>query len=175
MQRRTLALLGPAALLLAGCGFALRKAPRYAFRSIYLQLPESSSLGPLLIRALRFNPELQVLTTAAERASADVILDVRSEQREKVVAGLNAAGQVREFVLRLRLRFRLITPAGRELIPETELLLQREVGFAETAALAKEEEEALLNRDMRNDMVQQLMRRLAAVTSLSAGAMPPER
>lgn len=175
MQRRTFALLGPAALLLAGCGFALRKAPSYAFGSIYLQLPEASSLGPLLSRELRFNPELRVLTAAAQRASADVILDVGSEQREKVVAGLNAAGQVREFVLRLRLRFRLITPAGRELIPETELLLQREIGFAETAALAKEEEEALLFRDMRHDMVQQLMRRLAAVTSLSAGAMPPER
>ncbi|MEI7785198.1 MAG: LPS assembly lipoprotein LptE [Betaproteobacteria bacterium] len=175
MQRRTLALTAPLALLLGGCGFALRKAPNYAFRSIYLQLPEASSLGPLLTRALQFSPELRVLTASAQRAGADVVLEVRSEQREKVVAGLNAAGQVREFVLRLRLRFRLITPAGRELIPESELLLQREVGFAETAALAKEEEEALLYRDMRNDMVQQLMRRLAAVTSLTAGALPPER
>lgn len=174
MQRRTLVLSAPLALLV-GCGFALRQAPNFAFRSIYLQMPESSSLGPQLIRALQFNPELRVLTAAAQRAGADVILDLRSEQREKVVAGLNAAGQVREFVLRLRLRYRLITPAGRELIPETELLLQREIGFAETAALAKEEEEVLLYRDMRSDMVQQLMRRLAAVTSLSAGAMPPER
>lgn len=174
MQRRMLALSAPLALLV-GCGFALRQAPNFAFRSIYLQMPESSSLGPQLTRALQFNPELKVLTAAAQRAGADVILDLRSEQREKVVAGLNAAGQVREFVLRLRLRYRLITPAGRELIPETELLLQREIGFAETAALAKEEEEVLLYRDMRSDMVQQLMRRLAAVTSLSAGAMPPER
>jgi LPS-assembly lipoprotein len=174
MQRRMLVLSAPLALLV-GCGFALRQAPNFAFRSIYLQMPESSSLGPQLIRALQFNPELKVLTAAAQRAGADVILDLRSEQREKVVAGLNAAGQVREFVLRLRLRYRLITPAGRELIPETELLLQREIGFAETAALAKEEEEVLLYRDMRSDMVQQLMRRLAAVTSLSAGAMPPER
>jgi LPS-assembly lipoprotein len=174
MQRRMLVLSAPLALLV-GCGFALRQAPNFAFRSIYLQMPEGSSLGPQLIRALQFNPELRVLTAAAQRAGADVILDLRSEQREKVVAGLNAAGQVREFVLRLRLRFRLITPAGRELIPETELLLQREIGFAETAALAKEEEEVLLYRDMRSDMVQQLMRRLAAVTSLNAGAMPPER
>lgn len=174
MQRRMLVLSAPLALLV-GCGFALRQAPNFAFRSIYLQMPDGSSLGPQLIRALQFNPELRVLTAAAQRAGADVILDLRSEQREKVVAGLNAAGQVREFVLRLRLRFRLITPAGRELIPETELLLQREIGFAETAALAKEEEEVLLYRDMRSDMVQQLMRRLAAVTSLSAGAMPPER
>ena len=174
MLRRMLVLSGPL-LALAGCGFALRQAPKFVFRSIYLQLPESTSLGPVLTRALRMNPDLQVLTEVAQRASADVILDIRSEQREKVVAGLNAAGQVREFVLRLRLRFRLITPAGRELIPETELLLQREFGFAETAALAKEEEESLLNRDMRQDMVQQLMRRLAAVSSLTAGSQLPER
>ena len=100
---------------------------------------------------------------------------MRSEQREKIVAGLNAAGQVREFQLRLRLRFRLITPQGRELIPETELALQREIGFAESAALAKEEEEALLYRDMRSDMLQQILRRLAAVTSVQGGSSPLER
>jgi LPS-assembly lipoprotein len=54
-------------------------------------------------------------------------------------------------------------------------LLSREIGFAETAVLAKEEEEALLYRDMRNDMVQQLMRRLSSVTRLDAGPLPPVR
>jgi LPS-assembly lipoprotein len=175
MRRRTLALFGLPAWLLAGCGFELRKPPRFAFRSIYLQLPEGSSLGPALVRALQFNRDLRVMSAPADRAAADVILEVRSEQREKIVAGLNAAGQVREFQLRLRLQFRLLTPSGRELTPETELLLQREIGFSETAALAKEEEEALLYRDMRSDMVQQLMRRLAAVTSLTGGAMPVQR
>lgn len=175
MRRRSLALWGLSGGLLAGCGFELRKPPQFAFRSIYLQLPEGSSLGPAIARALQFNRDLRVLSAPADRAAADVILEVRSEQREKIVAGLNAAGQVREFQLRLRLQFRLITPAGRELTPDTELLLQREIGFAETAALAKEEEEALLYRDMRSDMVQQLMRRLAAVTSLTTGSMPAQR
>jgi LPS-assembly lipoprotein len=82
---------------------------------------------------------------------------------------------VREFQLRLRLRFRLITPQGRELIPETEIALQREIGFAESAALAKEEEETLLYRDMRADMLQQVLRRLASVTTLQLGKMPLER
>lgn len=179
MRRRTLALSAVSAVfsaaLLAGCGFALRKPADFAFRSIYLQLPEGSSVGPALERALRLNRQLRIVSAPAERASADVILEVRSDQREKTVAGLNAAGQVREFQLRQRLQFRLLTPDGRELIAQTELLLQREIGFAETAALAKEQEEALLYSDMRSDLVQQLMRRLAAVKSLSAGAVPMER
>ena len=175
LRRRACLLPAAALLALGGCGFALRQPPRFAFRSLYLQLPAGSSLGPELARTLGFNPSLRVLQQPGERAAADAILDVRSEQREKVVAGLNAAGQVREFQLRLKLRFRLITPQGHELIPETEIALQREIGFAESAALAKEEEEALLYRDMRSDMVQQIQRRLAAVTSLQAGSTPLER
>ena len=164
-----------AAAALPGCGFALRQPPNFAFRTIYLQTPEGSGLGPDLARTLGFNRSVRVLRLPSERASADVVLDIRSEQREKIVAGLNAAGQVREFQLRLRTRFRLTTPQGRELIPETELSLLREIGFTESAALAKEEEEALLYRDMRSDMVQQLMRRLAALGSLKTGAGPLER
>ena len=66
----------------------------------------------------------------------------------------------------MRLRFRLRTPQGKELIPETELLQQRDISFNESAVLAKEAEEGLLYRDMQTDIVQQLMRRLAAVKSL---------
>ena len=79
------------------------------------------------------------------------------------MVGVNASGQVREFQLRLRMRFKLRTPQGQELIPETELLLQRDISFNESAVLAKEAEEGLMYRDMQTDIVQQLMRRLAAV------------
>ena len=94
------------------------------------------------------------------------MLDVLQEQREKVVVGLNATGQVREFQLRTRVRFKLRTPQGKELIPDTELLQQRDISFNESAVLAKEAEEGLLYRDMQTDIVQQLMRRLAAVKSI---------
>ena len=93
-------------------------------------------------------------------------MDFVSEQREKVVVGMSATGQVREFQLRTRLKFRLRTPQGKELIPETELLQQRDISFNESAVLAKESEENLLYRDMQSDIVQQLMRRLAAIKTL---------
>jgi LPS-assembly lipoprotein len=81
-----------------------------------------------------------------------------------VVVGLNAAGQVREFQLRIRFKFRLRTPGGREIIPDTEILQQRDISFNESAVLSKEPEEALLYRSMQNDIVQQLMRRLAVIS-----------
>jgi LPS-assembly lipoprotein len=91
------------------------------------------------------------------------VFDLLQEQREKVVVGLNASGQVREFQLRLRVRFRVRSARREELVPETELVQTRDMSFNEQAVLAKEAEASLLYRDMQDDIVQQLMRRLAAV------------
>jgi LPS-assembly lipoprotein len=65
--------------------------------------------------------------------------------------------------LRLKFRFRLRTPEGKDLIPDTEIVQQRDISFNESAALSKEVEEAQLYRAMQSDVVQQLLRRLAAV------------
>ena len=97
---------------------------------------------------------------------AQVVLKVLGEQREKVVVGVYSSGQVREFQLRLRVRFRLDTPQGRELIDDAEIVQQRDISYSETAALAKETEEALLFRDMQSDIAQQIQRRLAAVKQI---------
>jgi len=164
MQRRSLLLASP--LLLAGCGFQLRQAPDFVFNSIYIGAPGNSQLGNELKRNLASNGNLQVLADPTPPQQAQVVLDLLADQREKVVVGLNATGQVREFQLRTRIRFRLRTPQGKELIPDTELLQQRDISFNESAVLAKESEENLLYRDMQTDLVQQLMRRLAAVKTL---------
>lgn len=164
MQRRTLAAAGLLPLL-AACGFQLRQAPNFAFGTIFVNGPANSSLANELRRSIASSGQVQVLDTA-RAPTAQVVLDVVSEQREKVVVGLNATGQVREFQLRTRVRFKLRNNQGKELVPETELLQQRDISFSESAALAKEAEENLLYRDMQTDLVQQLMRRLAAVKTL---------
>ncbi|MCY1554599.1 LPS-assembly lipoprotein LptE [compost metagenome] len=62
--------------------------------------------------------------------------------------------------------FRLRTPTDKILIDDVEMLLERDISFNETQVLAKDAEEAMLYRDMRSDIVQQVVRRLAAVKSL---------
>ncbi|MDP3672892.1 MAG: LPS assembly lipoprotein LptE [Telluria sp.] len=165
-KRRALLAATAAALALSACGFQLRQAPHFVFSSIYIGAAANSSLGNELRRTIAFSDGVQVVDYSAPRDTAQVVLDVLTDQREKVVVGLSASGQVREFQLRTRLRFRLRTPQGKELIPETELLQQRDISFTESAALAKEAEENLLYRDMQTDIVQQLMRRLAAIKSI---------
>jgi LPS-assembly lipoprotein len=77
--------------------------------------------------------------------------------------GVNASGQVREFELRMRVNFKLRTAKGVELIAPSVIEQHRSISFNESAVLAKEAEEVLLYRDMQADVVQQLLRRLAAV------------
>lgn len=151
---------------LAGCGFALRQPVDFAFQSLYAAVAPTSSLGIELKRQLRSSGNVQLITEPAEQKNAQVILEILQEQREKTVVGVSTTGQVREFQLRLRLKFRLRTPQGKELIPETELLQQRSLSFSEAFVLAKEAEEALLYRNMQSDMVQQILRRLAAVKEI---------
>ena len=161
MQRRALlALIPPAGLAVAGCGFKLRGSQNYGFERIAV-LPNPG--GPLLTELRRsLANAVTVLPAEAPLSQAQVVLDLLQEQREKIVVGVNASGLVREFQLRLRVRFKLRTPQGQELIGPIEISQQRDISFNESAVLAKEAEEGLMYRDMQSDIVQQLLRRLAA-------------
>lgn len=161
MQRRALlALIPPAGLAVAGCGFKLRGSQNYGFERIAV-LPNPG--GPLVTELRRsLANAVTVLPAEAPLSQAQVVLDLLQEQREKIVVGVNASGQVREFQLRLRVRFKLRTPQGQELIGPSHISQQRDISFNESAVLAKEAEEGLMYRDMQSDIVQQLLRRLAA-------------
>lgn len=164
MRRRRLLLGIGSAVALGGCGFELRRAPELAFKTLYTNFQAASGLGNEFKRAITATGQVSV---TPDPASAQVILEVLQDQREKAVVAYNSAGQVREFQLRLRLRFKMRNQAGRELVPETEILQTREISFLESAILSKEAEEQLLYRDMQSDIVQQLLRRLSAVHAIA--------
>lgn len=169
LQRRRwmLSTLGAgAAACLGACGFELRRAPDYAFKTLFCTLPDNQPLWARLRRNLEASGKVEVITDVREVERAQVLFEQLAEAREKVIVGRTASGAVREFQLRLRYRFRLRSRTGRELIPDTEIVLYRDINFSETGALSKESEEQLLYRDMEGDLVQQLLRRFAAVREL---------
>jgi LPS-assembly lipoprotein len=151
---------------LTGCGFELRKPPRYAFSTMYSGIPIVSPFGVKLKRSLESSGQVEVINDPRQVESAEVIFDQLFELREKVVVGRTSTGAIREFQLRLRYRFRVRSRNGVELIPDTEITLNRDINFNETGALSKESEEALLYKDMENDLVLQIQRRLAAIRQI---------
>ena len=161
MRRRLL--LG-AAVTLPGCGFALKRAPELSFKTIQLSgFAPRSPLSAELRAQLEASPTTRVVESIAE---AQVVLQAISEAREKVVVAQTAANQIREFELRLRFNFRVHSASGKDLIPDSEILLRRSLTYTESAALAKEQEEAFLYRAMQSDIVSQVLRRLASVRLL---------
>ena len=154
------------AWLVTACGFELRRAPDFAFQTLFCSLPDNQPIWLRLRRQLEASGKVEVITDVRQVERAQVLFEQLSDQRERVIVGRTATGVIREFQLRLRYRFRVRSYTGKELVPETSLVLTRDVSYNETGALSKESEEGLLFRDMEADLVQQIMRRLAAVLTL---------
>jgi len=150
---------------LSACGFQLRGSGspyNMPFKSIYLAVPETSSLGTELRRHLRGSDKVEVVSDASR---AQATFEVISENRAKSILSLNSQGRVREYLLTYTLVFRVRDASGAEVLGATEISLKRPLTFNESQVLAKESEEGLLYRDMQTDLVQQILRRLAAVKS----------
>ncbi|MES2770590.1 MAG: LPS assembly lipoprotein LptE [Pseudomonadota bacterium] len=152
-------------LLLSACGFQLRGAYPLPYESLYLSLPTYSELGASLKRAIRAAGSTRLLDTP-EGAEARLIPTLDS--REKLILSVSGSGRVREVRLRYRYAYRVLDSKGRDLSPPGEIELTRDMTYDDANVLSKEQEEVLLWRDMQNDMVQQLLRRLSA----PAAAMP---
>jgi LPS-assembly lipoprotein len=147
---------------LTACGFQMRGSNgsyTMPFHSLFLTFTDTSPLGTELKRNLRAGDV--AIADKPEEAEAQFV--VLSENRGKSILSLNSLGRVREYLLTYSLTFTVRDSKGVELLPATEIALRRNMAFDETQVLAKESEEALLYRDMSADLVQQIMRRLAAV------------
>jgi LPS-assembly lipoprotein len=145
-------------IVLAGCGFRLRGTAQVPFDTLYIP-NAGTGIALDLKRSIQAGTNATVVDDAK---GADALLAFSHETREKEILSLNAAGRVREFRLRYRVGFRVHDGKGSDYVPQNGLELTRDVSFNDAEVLAKEAEEQLLFRDMQSDMVQQIMRRLAA-------------
>lgn len=162
-KRRLFCLALASTAMLSACGFRLRSSilgNNLPFKSIYLAVPETSTLGAELRRYIRGSGELEIKEVQAE---AEATLDITSELRQKVILSLNAQGRVREYVLYYRVTIRVRDSQNVVLLAPTQIVLKRDISYNESQALAKEAEEAMLYRDMQSDLVQQILRRIAAI------------
>jgi len=145
-------------VLLAACGFQLRGTADVPFETIFVPAV-AGGIGLELKRNIQAGTRAKVVEEAKQ---AEAVLDILEETREKEILSLTGTGRVREFQLRYRVGFRVHDGKGREFVPANRVTLVRDISFNDADVLAKETEEQLLYRDMQSDMVQQILRRLAA-------------
>jgi LPS-assembly lipoprotein len=161
------------AALLSACGFHLRTSANLPFKSIYMTFTPNSPLGVELRRNILASGNTVVLPTEKD---AEATLQVLGETREKVVLILNSQGQASEYLLYYKLTFRVLDANKKELLPPTLITLKRDISYNSSQELSKAAEEVLLYRDMQTDMVQQVLRRLAAIkTGVATKVEPAEQ
>lgn len=146
--------------LLTGCGFQLRGAADMPYKALFTTFPESSALGSEFKRSYQQQGDARIVDRADR---ADARLEIQGELREKEIVAFSSTGRPREYQLRLRLTYRLLDAKSNEVIPTSEITLRRDIITTDSQLVAKQQEEVLLYREMQTDMVQQLIRRLAAV------------
>jgi LPS-assembly lipoprotein len=145
-------------LLVASCGFQLRGTAEVPFDTLYLP-NTTGGIALDLKRNIQAGTRVKVLD---DPKNAQAIMQFTEETRNKEILSLTGTGRVREFQLRYRVAFRVHDGKGGDYVPQSLIQLTRDVSFNDSEILAKETEEQLLFRDMQTDMVQQIMRRLAA-------------
>ena len=158
-------------VLLSACGFQLRGNYALPFDSLYIDLPENNEVYASLKRGIEAGSKTKVV---GDRDQAQAWMIVTNDRVAKSILSLSSAGRVREFQLIRTFSFRVIEPGGREIIPQRDILLRRDLPFSDKDILAKEYEEQLLVRDMQSDLVNQILRRLSAANlgEPTAGAAP---
>ncbi len=145
-------------MLLAGCGFRLRGTADVPFETIHVP-GATAGIALDLKRNIEAGTRARVVD---DPKAAQALLQVTEEARSREILSLTSAGRVREFQLRYRVGFRVHDGKGGEFVPASVIQLTRDMTYSDAEILAKEQEEQLLFRDMRTDMVQQILRRLAS-------------
>lgn len=163
-MRRLIVLL--LALGLAACGFQLRGSYTLPWDTLYLGMGENTPMYAQIKRSIEASTKTRIVTDAKE---AQASLMIVTDQQSKGILSLNAKGRVREFQLIRTFVYRIQDAKGKELLPASPIVLMREMTFDDEQIFAKEAEEGMIFLEMQNDLVQQLLRRLAATSRATKG------
>jgi LPS-assembly lipoprotein len=150
------------AAVVTGCGFHLRGvgSGNLPYKTMYIALPDTAEVNIWLQRYIKASGSTQIVEDAK---AADAIFQQLGDSRLKTILSVNAQGRVREYRLQLTYTFRVVNQKGQVLVPSNEVALTRDISFDDSNILAKDLEEGLLWRDMNNDLVNQIMRRLSII------------
>ncbi|MDP3438198.1 MAG: LPS assembly lipoprotein LptE [Azonexus sp.] len=150
------------AAILTGCGFQLRGtlSGNLPYKTMLIALPDTADVRIWLERYINAAGSTEIVD---DPKLAEATFQQISDSRVKTILSVNAQGRVREYRLQLNYRFRVVNAKGQVLVPPNEVSLTRDITFDDSNVLAKDLEESLLWRDMNNDLVNQIMRRLSII------------
>ncbi|SDS59377.1 LPS-assembly lipoprotein [Halopseudomonas litoralis] len=159
------AVLG-ASLLLSGCGFHLRGTSVDSVKLEELAVSARNSYGPTyqsVLEALQVNG-------VDIRSSAPYHLQLLDERKERRAVTYTYRSTPAEYELTSELTFQISDRQSRPLIGPETLSTQRVYVNDKDNLIGTSEEEALLHREMLQDLTRQLMFRLSSISASDLAA-----
>ena len=147
---------------LSACGWRVRGKIDLPYKNLFL----SGSMTPEFRDTLEMYLRVNDITLVKSVKEAELILEIITEQNAKQVLSYNGAGQITAYRIISRVAFRTFDPNGIEVTPEADIYLTRDVDFDQANVQSFDLLVAEFIKNMRVDIVNQLMRRLAAIKKL---------
>jgi LPS-assembly lipoprotein len=145
-------------LLLSGCGFQLRGTVDIPEQWLAMHLATSSPNSELAksVRSSFSNNGVQWL----EASEANYVLQLGNEKFERRNLSIGANARAAEFELTLGTTMQVRDANGKEVIPQSDIMVHKIMTHDADNVTGKVEESNLLRREMRQELVQQLMRNI---------------
>ena len=147
---------------LSACGWRVRGKVDLPYRNLLLSGSMTQEFRDTLEMYLGVND----ITLVKNAKEAELILEIMTEQSARQVLSYNGAGQITAYRIISRVAFRTFHPNGIEVTPEADIYLTRDVDFDQANVQSFDLLVAEHLKVMRVDIVNQLMRRLAAIKKL---------
>lgn len=156
------AILVTALLALAGCGFHLREQAQLpeSLKKLHLEVADP---GSLLVRDLPDALERAGATIEATGGPGIATLRVPVSSLGPEALSVGATARVREYTMRYKVEVEAVDAAGAVVMPRQAIELTRDYTFDETQAVGVAAQEDELKKQLQRDMVQAILRRLAAL------------
>jgi LPS-assembly lipoprotein len=170
-------LLAACGLGLTSCGFHLRGVGATELpaelRTLKLEVPASGAAFDPLREAMRNALQTQGGVTVVDSGEVPV-LRLEGEVYETRVLSVSSAVKAAEYLVLYHVNFRVTGVRGNDLVPTQTVALQRDYAFDPVNVLAKEREEQELRQSLRQDAVQQILRRLTVSPKPQAPSDKPQ-
>jgi LPS-assembly lipoprotein len=150
----------------AGCGFHLRSWNlQNSVESVYIAGGTRSSIADALKQALR-QADVKEADSAGE---AQYVIEVQNERRDRRSASVTGNTRVAEYELQHEVLYSIRDSTGKLLSPSQWISTERVYQVDRENIVGSSEEQTLVEKEMRDDLVQQIFRALNTISE-PAGA-----
>ena len=148
---------------MAGCGFELRGSADKPDYLKHIYVAGQGQYGDF-IRELKAKLKSQGVEVAEDSHAADLTLTITDAKQEQLALTITRSDRTDQYQLINTVKYKISTPGDSEVVPEKIATAERVYLYDRYAIIGKSYEKEMLQKEMRQDTIDQIMIRLYAIS-----------